>query len=156
VAYKIIPAIAPFIRAIFGQDDSDDFRVLRTDIDGGLLAGDFGGYHGVYREQVSVGSGAGGTTSVETTAVPAGYLHVYQSVIGWQEDTVARLVGIQVVASGSYYYLNLNPALAPLVAMSVSVPLVLAPGEKLRMYGAALAGDKWIFLAVVGYTVRLT
>jgi len=156
MANRIFPTIAPFIRAIFGQDDNDDFRVARVDYNGGLLSGPFGAYHDVWNETVTAAFPSGGSGSVSTGVVPSGYLYVAQIATGVLIDTSPRLTNIRKTVGGTTYILARNTSTPANGALSFYQTLVLAPGECLRFDTESLSSGASLIFYVCGYKVRLT
>jgi len=156
MANRIFPTIAPFIRAIFGQDDNDDFRVARVDYNGGLFAGAFGAYNSVWNEWVSVSAPSGGSVSVNTSTVPSGYLYVAQIATGMLMDATPRLTAISKIVGSSWYMLARSTATPAYGALSFYQTLVLAPGECLNFSAENLASGASLIFSVCGYKVRLT
>jgi len=153
---RIFPTIAPFIRAIFGQDDNDDFRVARVDYNGGLLAGPFGAYNSIWNEQVITIFPSSGDQTIRTTAVPSGYLYVLQTVACMHSDSTARIGSIRKDSGGVSYHIISNRALAQYVILGFQANLVLAPGDQMNFTVESIAANQALMMWVCGYKVRLT
>jgi len=156
MANRIFPTIAPFIRAIFGQDDNDDFRVARVDYNGGLLAGPFGAYYDVWNECVTQAFSSGGNVNITTSAVPTGYLYIVQSIVINHSDNTARYCDLSKYSSGTLYVLYINPSQATSEYPTFRSTLLLKEGEYLRFYLAGGSANVLLQIWVCGYKVRLT
>jgi hypothetical protein len=156
MANRIFPTIAPFIRAIFGQDDNDDFRVARVDYNGGLLAGPFGAYGDVWNEYVTQGFASGGSVSISTSAVPTGYLYIVQSVLINHSDATARQCRLVKYSGGTDYRLYSNESQSTSSYPTFTATLTLKAGEYLafRLYNGS--ANVFLLMWVCGYKVRLT
>jgi hypothetical protein len=156
MANRIFPTIAPFIRSIFGQDGNGDFRVARVDYNGGLLAGPFGAYDSIWNENPSATYPAGGTCTLDSSAVPSGYLYIAQVVTGLNYDTTAHVCSLNKVVSGNGHTLVKNLSVPSGGAITLTQTLVLAPGEFMRFRAESLLAGATLYLFICGYKVRLT
>ena len=153
---RIFPTIAPFIRAIFGQDDNDDFRVARVDYNGGLLAGPFGGFESRWAEYVCVKFPAGGNVYITTTAVPSGYLYVLQALDIWHSTGSSNDNRVLLSTGTTQVSILIAGTLAADTPAVFQGELILAPGDVVMYSTVGLPAGAYLNLRVWGYKVRLT
>lgn len=156
MANKILPAIAPYIRAIFGQDDNDDFRVARVDTDGGILASYAGSYHAIYNEYATTTSTGAVNTYVTLAIVPVGELWVIQLATAHHEAAAARSLSIFKNDGATWYILNMNVAQPANVSLFVNGDILLKAGENILIRLAAGGANEIVRGYAVGYKVKLT
>ncbi len=152
---NIYPGWSPSLVVPHVRDASDDLRALRGDAKGGLLGGYAGSVYTVWREVVSANSGAGGTTYVNSSTVPAGYLYVSQCVIGYHDEPVARLGILSVMSGAGSYMLDLNSNMSAYVTLKALGDVVLQAGDNLRCQINGFGSNQNVYLNVVGYMVKL-
>ena len=156
MANRIFPTIAPFIRAIFGQDDNDDFRVARVDYNGGLLAGPFGGIETPIGFEVIENTVTGEYRGLVFCTVPTGYLYIINNVAGiaWANQVYQMI--FEATIGGSLHtiarWMNV-PSYETRFAM---VNVVLAAGDSIQMTYYASSGGGQMIGHIIGYKVRLT
>jgi hypothetical protein len=104
-------------------------------------------------ERATAGSGAGGNTTVNTTAVPAGVIHVYTTIHAWHDDGTARDMelykvtaagAIEMVAAGSRTRYN---------GLNLVSPVYCKEGEYVRAVAFSVAASKTVYLTVLGYSM---
>jgi hypothetical protein len=156
MANRIFPTIAPFIRAIFGQDDNDDFRVARVDYNGGLLAGPFGAYHDALVQVGVYTITATGGFAISLSAVPTGYLYIVKHFSLRVHNAATNLAWL-IVNDGSADRIVAAAASLPNFAMlSYTSELILKAGWYLKGYFESTTTSGSVTLLGIGYQVRLT
>jgi len=152
---RIFPTIAPFIRAIFGQDDNDDFRVARVDYNGGLLAGYGGAYNAPYNEGASATSSAAGSLPLNLSTVPSNELWIVQIICVFHWVSSNRSINIFKSSGQTGYLLAKKASVAGFDGVTVNGDILMAPGEYLHFELGAQAANETFTAYTVGYKVRL-
>jgi len=145
----------PKITFPVSKDYGDDFAPLRGDYDGGLFGGYAGSVDSVLRDKVSASSGAGGTTTLNSTAVPAGYLWIVQVMNAWHSDATARISFVRVISGATDYQIDGANALGQYTPLHNYNEFVLSAGEYLRFTVLSASASVSLELWLNGYKVRL-
>jgi len=113
------------------------------------------GYSARVKERVQATSTGAGTTGVNTTAVPAGELHVLNFFGALHSDPVARYMTCVVVGDGVEYNLQDFVSVVTYKTEGFVGMIVLSPGDYLRVVVTGLATGQTVYLNYWGYRVDI-
>lgn len=109
------------------------------------------GYSGAVGERVTDSSADAGDNTLQTTAVPAGEVHIVTTIHTVNVDTDVAYILISRVGNSTTY--NMKRQASPGIGISVDMlgTIVLAPGDYIKAsFGSCTAGDT-IRLMTTGY-----
>ena len=113
------------------------------------------GYYDQWTDRVAVTSTGEENTSAFTTAVPAGYVYVAQSVFGYHADEVARFALLRLDDHDKCPILEMTPSLATYTGITAKQAITLKEGDQLECRITYLTPGKSLEISVAGYKMRI-
>jgi hypothetical protein len=113
------------------------------------------GYSDRYIEQITVNSGAGGTTVATTTLVPEGEVWQITGFAAMQEDSTARIADVSH-CNGGTLVIHAWASISTNLWYSENLWPVLKEDDYLRLRVYSMNADKRIKFTVYGYKMDIT
>ena len=113
------------------------------------------GYYDRWTVRVAVSSTGAENTSAFTTAVPAGYVYVAQSVFAYHSDATARLTLLRLDDNDKRPILEMTPSLAQYTGITAKQAITLKEGDQLECRITYLTPGKSLEISVAGYKMRI-
>ena len=113
------------------------------------------GYYDRWTDRVAVSSTGEENTSAFTTAVPAGYVYVAQSVFGYHSGATAKFALLRLDDNDKLPILEMTPSLAQYTGITAKQAITLKEGDQLECRVTSLASGQSVEISVAGYKMKV-
>lgn len=113
------------------------------------------GYADRLKLDLSETSTGGGSTTVTSTAVPAGYVYNVQTLFVWHDDPVARYTVFYFKVGAALTRIAFHAALPQYQFLEPLGGLIMKEGDQLQAICVSLANTERVYLTAFGYKMAV-